>query len=316
MRASRRLPLLRTLAVCGVLGLGCNDYAIIKQPMREAFWQSPRDKVDLLFVIDDSPSMLEEAAPVDTTVVALLDALVGQDVDLRVRAVTTSSSLLLEWTPVDAPEQVPELALLLDVSPEGSTDEPGLQVAVDQSVGARSEAMLHTVVVSDEDDRSDDPVEDLVARLDARSEVGHRLHAVTGDLPAGCARDGMAADPAPRYRSAGEQTAGAALSICSATLTAELGALSFDLTGLRARFPLSSLPDPASLTVWVDGALVPRSQLHGWRWEPADNALVFDGFAIPPPSARIEVEYDVARKESSGGISTLPDDTAAPSAAP
>ena len=58
---------IRCLSLLGsVLGLvGCNDYGIVKQPMRESFFQDARDTVDLLLVIDDSPSMLEETASID-----------------------------------------------------------------------------------------------------------------------------------------------------------------------------------------------------------------------------------------------------------
>ncbi len=297
-----------TSAVCSA----CNDYDIVKQPMRETFYQSDRKQVDLLFVIDDSPSMYEEADAIQTATTALITTLVQLDVDTRVRSVSTSSVSLLEWTTADALSQIPDLVEASRVGTDGAREEAGLAVAVDFTDGVREDATLHVAIISDEDDASPEPVDTYTDLLTTRSSRGARVHPISGDLPAGCAHNGLAADPSPRYRDAAAATEGTPLSICSATLADELGTLSFELTGLRDRFVLSSLPEPSTLLVWVEGAVVTRAKVHGWHWNAAANAIEFHGLAIPPPRARIEVEYDVGRPEAGTGIAELPDDTAAP----
>jgi len=311
MSRPRRLGHL-LLIVAGVGAFACNDYDIVKQPVREAFYQTPRTRVDLLFVVDDSPSMLEEADSITIAAHALLEATVGWEVDLRVRAVTTSHTPLADWQVVDTLEQVPDLAATLAPGSDGDRHEPGLAVALDATDGLREDALLHVVILSDEDDRSDGPVTTYTHALAELSPAGVAIHPITGDLPAGCARDGLAADPAPRYHEAATHTDGTPHSICSASLDTDLRTLSFALTGLTRRFALSSIPDTGTLAVWVAGASVPQSAHHGWTWSPSDNALVFDGFAIPPAGARIEVEYALAHPEAGDGIRHLPEDTALP----
>jgi hypothetical protein len=287
--------------------VGCNDYDIVKQPLRETFYQAPRETVDLLFVLDDSPSMLEEAAPVAIATDILLHEMVMNEVDLRVRAVTTSEAELLPWTAIDSLDQLDTLADQLVVPAEGDRTEAGLEVALAFARDLREDAVLHVVVLSDEDDRSEASVEELLVDLALASPAGLHVHAITGDLPAGCARAEVAADPAPRYREAAALTDGYGQSICSDTLAADLQALSFDFTGLLRRFPLLSIPDSDSVLVWVDGASVSPAAHHAWRWEAADNALVFDGFGVPPPKSRIDVEYDVAQPDRGAGLAHLPD---------
>ena len=287
--------------------LGCNDYGIVKQPMREFFVQESRDTVDLLFVIDDSPSMLEEASAVSTATEALLLSMLLLEVDLRVRAVTTSRVELLPWTGADSISQLPELTLPLVVEPAGDRLEPGLEVAVEAAAGARTDAVLHVVLLSDEDDASESSVDALLESLREAAPGGLHVHAITGDLPAGCALNGVAADPAPRYREASAATEGHPQSICSPELASDLDAVSLDFTGLRRSFPLRSVPDPDSLLVWVSDAAVASAQQHSWTWSAADNALRFDGFGVPPPQTRIDVEYNVAAPDPGSGIARLPD---------
>lgn len=301
----------RPLALCTVLAVGtglgaCNDYDIIQQPLRETFHQTERDKVDLVFVVDDSPSMLEEAAQVRVATQALLAALVALEVDTEVSAVAMTAGPTLPAQVLDATAQIPELVDRIAVPPEGGRTEAGLAVAV-EAVAPRSDAVLHVVLVSDEDDQSSAEVATLVDQLSADAPLGLRVHSIAGDLPAGCARDGVAADPAPRYRAATDQTDGHAWSICSATLADDIAELSFELTGLQRVFPLASLPDPGTLEVWVEGATVPQGPVHAWRWSAPHNALVFDGLAIPPPGARVEVEYTAAVPEAGAGLQSLPD---------
>ena len=147
-------PLLSLLG--SVLGLvGCNDYGIVKQPMRESFFQDARDTVDLLLVIDDSPSMLEETASIDVASETLIASLLLLEVDLRVRVVTTSRVELLPWTPADSITQLDELLTPLVVSLEGDRFEAGLDVAVEAATAVRDTAVLHIVFISDEDDASE-----------------------------------------------------------------------------------------------------------------------------------------------------------------
>ena len=132
------------------------------------------------------------------------------------------------------------------------------------------------------------------------------LSAVVGDLPAGCVSGVAAADPAPRYRSAALSTGGSVASICAGEVGDVLASLGHGLVGLQTHFPLSSLPVPESIEVTVNGGTPERRARHGWTWKSGENAVLFDGLAVPPPGASVVVRYTVATPVAAEGRSALP----------
>ena len=67
--------------------------------------------------------------------------------------------------------------------------------------------------------------------------------------------------------------------------------IALKVLGLENTFALSTAPDLDSMEVLVDGALVHRRERHGWHYNAGLNAIVFDGFAVPPPGAEIVFKY-------------------------
>jgi hypothetical protein len=54
---------------------------------------------------------------------------------------------------------------------------------------------------------------------------------------------------------------------------------------------LNAAPDLSTLEVLVNGAQIHRRPRHGWQYDAGLNAIVFDGFAVPPPGADIVFRY-------------------------
>ena len=52
---------------------------------------------------------------------------------------------------------------------------------------------------------------------------------------------------------------------------------------------------PKTLEVRVDGHIVPKSDVDGWTYLPAERSIRFQGNAIPRPGADVRISYDVAR---------------------
>jgi hypothetical protein len=41
----------------------------------------------------------------------------------------------------------------------------------------------------------------------------------------------------------------------------------------------------------VDGLKVHQRERDGWSYNPGDNSIQFDGFAVPPPGSVVVVTY-------------------------
>ena len=46
-----------------------------------------------------------------------------------------------------------------------------------------------------------------------------------------------------------------------------------------------------TIELLVDGLQVHQRERDGWSYNPGDNSIQFDGFAVPPPGSNIVVTY-------------------------
>lgn len=291
-----------------ILGLlvGCQQSVVlVEHSEEELFTQAVVvPSSDVLLVIDDSRSMGEEQALLGLAVGALIEALVTTEADVRFAVVTTDAGSpaagVARGGVLDplASDVLDRAAAALAVGDEGSRDEQGFaaaRLAVDgvHNPGfPRVDARLDLVFIADEDDQSPGEV---AAHLDALRGVGAAsvtVHGILGDLPDGCAAPGGAADPAPRYHEAVAATSGQIESICAPSYAELLQRVGFEVSGLRDSFPLSKLPVPESLEVWVDGVRLHEREVDGWQYEPGENAVRFVGSAVPRSGMEVLVQYE------------------------
>jgi hypothetical protein len=210
------------------------------------------------------------------------------------------------------------------VGTRGSDLERGLQAAVealsddmlatDHEGFLRPDAQLLAVFVSDEDDCSDYgaldghdgkdcyyeseqlvDTESLLARLVAIK--GSREQVSTAGI---LGLEGSACDdayPGARYLEVVRATGGLTGDICRSDWSDILFELGLNTVGEQRRFPLTELARPESLRVYVDDELTDPDR--DWRYDALDNAVVFEGAAIPPRGASIRAEYIVAPSSTS-----------------
>jgi hypothetical protein len=246
--------------------------------------------------------MAEEQEALTTNAGSFIDTLTANDIEFRLGITTTDrldGSLVGDFVDETTPQISTAFAgLVAGAGISGSRDEMGLTAAVmagDPSLNpdfARAQADLELIVYSDEDDQSAESVSDLVKQMQAaRSGFTVRVHTIVGDAPDGCASATGAADPGLRYLEARESTDGARESICAHDTAELLARMAHHVLGLETEFPLQELPLLNTLVVTVDGVEIPRRDTDGWRYDGADNAVIFDGWAIPQPGATIEMRY-------------------------
>ena len=304
----------RATVALSLLSLGCSDFSIDDRdevsvrsvPVEETFLQVPNPQLDLLWLVDDTPSMQiehEQLLPIVREVVAELDAL---DASWHLGVVTPDGQGVLRgdpWVLTPATATDDALADLFDVGTSGSVPQRGLAsiVAALTSPTADNEnrgfrrpgATLHVVVFSDGDDESDaslgtDAVSAASAALTRASSMSPepaRVSAIVGLEDEPCLGPSGGATPAPRYRALVDQAGGALTPICSPDIEPIVRAV----TDLRAHLPrtftLQTAPVAGSVRVAIDG----DRQDSGWTL--SGPAVVFD--TPPPVGSTVTVRYRV-----------------------
>lgn len=311
--ARRRSGRARPLAV-GLLGLhaGCSDYEVKEVGFGDEFHQAGEVvPADILFVVDDSASMVEEQARLAENFLSFVAVISDTTVDFQLGVTTTDATAAPGLLgPVLSPETPDIEAAFLDqvtVGTRGSRDEQGLQAALgtlNPTVTPgfiRPDAKLGIVVFSDEDDHSAEAASFYVTELRSLAgSSGVAIHSIVGDVPDGCVNGVSAADPGARYLEATALSEGLSWSICDDAYATILTRVAFEISGWTDTFHLSDLPEEESIVVTVDDVEIPGRDEDGWTYSLGDNAIVFHGRAVPRPGMIIRVDYEIAEGTLSG----------------
>jgi hypothetical protein len=282
---------------------GCSDYEYQHIKTVETFEQGdPGDGVDVLWVVDNSGTMIEEQELLTGQFGAFAEILAYSGIDYHVGVVSTDldeggvlvGDIITETTP----DLITAFSEQASLGTTGSRDEQPLAVmaaAVDPTTNPgfiRTGKGLHVVILTDEDDHSRDEVSTYLAAITgAKGADPWRISAVAGNAPEGCNSSFASATVATRILDAVDATGGEFHSICSPDFEPVLSSLALTTTGLSFSFLLSALPQPGSIEVEVDGILVHERDLNGWRFDVGDNAIAFEGYAVPRAGQSIKVSY-------------------------
>ena len=76
-----------------------------------------------------------------------------------------------------------------------------------------------------------------------------------------------------------------------AEATTMLQNIGLDVFALRTAWSLSRPADASTITVRVNGSVVPQGSTNGWTFDSTTNAITLHGSAIPAPGSQIEVQY-------------------------
>ena len=270
----------------------------------------PRDgTIDVIVFADNSSSMEEELRTLGETITPFVDRLASQVADWQLAAVTGNTGCA--GSGVLDPASPDFAATFADAVTTPTGDEPEDEMAFqnvakvvensgpgDCNEGLVRGGLLHLVFVSDENDESpgfDDDTDywrtyfDRIAAVhgDPDSIV---ISAVAGPTPGGCEREAEDAEAAPGegYDAAVAGTGGEFLSICDDWAN-QMDILA-DAGTVRTEFPLSEVPEPGTLQVWVNQLVRPATD---WTYDEAGNRVVFVHDA-PHPGDRVDLLYEIA----------------------
>jgi len=286
----------------------------------DVFRQLSRSKSDILWVIDNSPSMLNRKASLQKNLKSFIQWVVRLNTDYHVGVITMDTSGkkypagCLQGTPKYVTPHTPNMInnflrnVNLPISSE--TKSQGLEAAY-QALTARlndpkcnkgfrrKDASLSVIFVSAQDDTSPKHItfyskffSDIV---DIRNQDLIRISTISGPVPKGCSSTiGGKATPGTRYWQLAKEFRGVRDSICSSNWGGTLMNLNSVAFGYRTEFFLSKPPVVKSIQVKVNGVEIKQDLQDGWQFEPSNNSIQFSKSQIPPPSATIEIRYTVA----------------------
>ncbi|MES2643245.1 MAG: hypothetical protein V4850_27425 [Myxococcota bacterium] len=321
-----------------LLLVGCSDNEFTRASKTDEFQQAPSNLVDILWVIDNSVSMINEQAAVALGAEDFTANLESTAMDFHLGVITTdvdrtngTAGVLLgepKVLSVDTPGYADAFRTRVQQGNSGSDQEKGLQAAVSALSSPlaytvndgflRDGAMLSIVVLSDENDCSDNgalgqastgedcytraseltPVTDLVRQLvDLKDGDPVVISGIVGpDIVDDC----EATVPGRRYFTAIELLGGVKADICQTDYSTIMNALGEVASGILTVFQLSKSAIEESIEVEMrlsedaEPTIVPPSEIDGWTYIAEYAQIEFHGTAIPPRGALLEVSYDVA----------------------
>lgn len=174
----------------------------------------------------------------------------------------------------------------------------------------RDDAKLHVIIVSDEPDFSEGPIDlyvDFFRNLKGfRNDSLVAVSAIAGPRN-GCSwtnsnGEVVTVGADARYEDAVAALNGRFQSICDADWTTMMSNLGLASLGLKVEFFLSRAADAATLSVCVrngsaTATCTPVSQTSdgaadGYFYDPTANSIVFNPGSVPPRGSRVEVHYE------------------------
>jgi hypothetical protein len=270
-------------------------------------------QVDILWVVDNSSSMLAEQQKLTENFPSFIQYYRNSGLDWQIGVVSTDGhdpdhSGRLQgaagYTFVDTrtPDPTGVFQQAASLGRDGHAQEEGL-AAIQDALSAplingknrgfyRPDALLSIIVVSDENDFSrnlpPDDFEDWMFSLKPDPEMITFSAIVNFDDPCGPGQNGR------DYRQMVEATGGAEFDICTNDWTPILEQLGIRTAGLTRTFYLSQFPVEDSLVVWIEdlGEVFEFERGVDYEFDPVSNAIEFTRYT-PRSSAEIHVEYEL-----------------------
>lgn len=322
---SRSFALILVLAGCaseqeiltGLPDWGAPNPAEYVPPVQtDRIRQVENPAVDVLWVVDNSRSMKDDADKLKANFPLFFDAFDGSGLDYHIGVISTNMDTPSEAGQLRAAQghrfvdpTTPDAATVFaEMVPYQSgilSHEESGREAIHTAIAVRSadtnagffrdEAALHVVVVSDENDHSaQPPLSEFVPWLQGLRAPGElSFNSIVG-VTVPCNGSYERGDD---YIAVSEEIGGFVWSICDLDWSDSLDRLGLQAAGLRKEYFLSRLPVVDSLEVQVeltDGTTLPFED--GWTYVAARNSILFDDY-VPDPLATIVIRYTVLAAE-------------------
>ena len=269
-------------------------------PGSDQYTQTINEQVDIVWVVDNSCSMLDDQAFLASNAADFLDYLTTEGVDYQMGVMTVEDGAVLGYGVMDpsTPNVADELAGALQVGSGGMGIEMPFQYGYEAVTSpltdpgganeglVRPNAGLALIIVTDEDDGSGGDPATWTSDFQALKPDPTRVlvNGIYGGS-SGC----PSASAGPRIAAVIAGTGGVEVSICDVDWLPVLSQIPDLVTGLSDTFPLTSVPLDGMLEVSLDGT----PTYTGWYYDGIYNAVVFEAAYIPAEDTVIEITYDL-----------------------
>lgn len=315
-----------------VIGLSsCSNPQNFKvAPAAEAYLQNVtyNNKVDLLWVVDNSRSMSQHQQNLSAQFGSFIDILYSKKIDFRIAITTMDMSASGEKGRfVGTPKVISSstanaraaFQANIQVGENGSDVERGFEamaqalsesrLANENTGFLRDDAQLAVIFVTNEEDHSSGRPSDYAAILD-RLKPGNSdeepprwmANFIGITAPNGvCFTRGDIADPGDRYMELTRSSNGQIAEICANDLSSALSSIRQRIVERLVEFRLSSKPVVSSIIVRVNNQLIVNEPVNGWTYEDrsANNGgyvIRFHGASVPAADAKINIDYTPSRE--------------------
>jgi hypothetical protein len=295
--------------------VGADNPPSLETPVKhDRIVQVTTPKVDVLWVIDNSCSMIEEQVKLADNFAAFILFFVDSGLDWHIGVVSTDTesngmrgrlqgAAGYRYLGSDSPDPIGLFQQMASLGTTGSADERGRRAThmalTDPNMSGynagfyRDEASLNIIIISDENDYSaNEPTRnefiDFLTNLKEDPEL-ITFSSIVGPQT-GCTSSTGQAEPGTEYIAVTNAIGGIHESICEEDWVPVLEELGLQAAGLRREYFLSELPVPGSIELWVVD--------ENFTYYGVDLALLADGSAVAdhcPTTGCFVYEYQEAR---------------------
>lgn len=265
--------------------------------------QEGNNKIDILWVIDNSGSMGNEQAALAQNFEFFIEDFINKNVDFKMAITTTDDKLVADSLNELTSEKLLEnedkfksnFKEMIKVGTNGSGQERGLWAAEKFTNGYaesffRSDAYYIVVYVSDEADQSVETTDHYLQNLKEWKDTESLVRAYSiVNMDTTASTNKYIEVGFERYKAMADNTNGYAVDIKNDFFQTLL-TMGEDIAQLSLSFVLSeTVTQINSVEVIVDGVTVTA----GWIFDPLSNAVVFEEGSSPSSGADIKVNYKV-----------------------
>lgn len=277
------------------------------------------NKVDILFMMDNSSSMLQYQNKFSAQVPAMLEKLNALKLNYHI-GITTSDMRSggtggdLVGTPnfltSGSSDLVNVLTNRVKVGQSGSDLERGLEsmqnvLSASNLSGAhkdffREDALLVLIFLTNEDDYSTGSSASYVNFLNAlkpssngqTSWIANFIGVVSIDSD--CSTTADFKEAGLRYMSLVEASGGRNESICKTSLAQAVQNIRARIIEVMTDFALKRKPVVDTITVFIDGVKLAQDYVNGWSYYAEGNFIRFNGTAVPSAAAQVVIDFKPA----------------------